>query len=304
MDTIIEVRNLVKNYGKFRAVDSISFEVNQGEIFTLVGPNGAGKTTTVEILECLRKPTSGKVQILGYDITKDEEKIKKRIGVVPQEFNAFERLTVLENVKLIADIYGRKGELRSYLEMLDLWDVKDKKFKALSGGMKRRVGICMAAVSEPEILFLDEPTTGLDPEARRETWGVIRKLKATGKTVFLTTHYMEEAEKLSDRVAVIVKGKIVAMGVVKEMVEKHGGGYRVFTKVASKEVEEIFKKYTDSITKVDSGFCGKFSGKKEAAKASLELYSKDIEAEIIEPGMEEVFLSLVGRKINERGEFE
>ncbi|MCX8173300.1 MAG: ABC transporter ATP-binding protein [Thermoplasmata archaeon] len=304
MNTVIEVKDLVKEYGKSRAVDRISFDVKSGEIFTLVGPNGAGKTTTVEILECLRKPTSGRVTILGYEIAKDEAKIKKRIGVVPQEFNAFERLTVLENVKLIADIYGRKGELKSYLELLDLWDVRNKKFKILSGGMKRRVGICMAAVSEPEILFLDEPTTGLDPEARRETWGVIKKLKETGKTVFLTTHYMEEAEKLSDRVAVIVKGKIVAMGAVKEMIEKHGGGYRVFTKVGGKEVEAIFKKYTDSIIKVDGGLCGKFLGKRDAAKVALDLYSRDIEAEIVEPGMEEVFLSLVGRKINERGEFE
>ncbi|MEM4292894.1 MAG: ABC transporter ATP-binding protein [Thermoplasmata archaeon] len=304
MKAVIEVRDLVKEYGKFRAVDGISFDVYGGEIFTLVGPNGAGKTTTVEILECLRKPTAGKVKILGYDISRDEEKIKKRIGVVPQEFNAFERLTVEENVKLIAEIYGRKCEVRNYLEMLDLWDVRSKKFKTLSGGMKRRVGICMAAVSEPEILFLDEPTTGLDPEARRETWGVIRRLKETGKTVFLTTHYMDEAEKLSDRVAMIVRGKIVALGIVRDLIEKHGGGWRVVTGIATPEVEEIFGKYGAMVTKTDSGLCARIPTKKSAAKAALELYSKDIEAEIFEPGMEEVFLSLVGRKINERGEFE
>jgi ABC-2 type transport system ATP-binding protein len=281
MKKVIEVEHLVKFYGNLRAVNDISFDVYAGEIFTLVGPNGAGKTTTTEILECIKTPTSGTVKVLGMTVPGDEEKIKRRIGVIPQEFNAFERLTVRENVKLIADIYGVKEDIRRYLEMLGLWESRDKKFRTLSGGMKRRVGICMAVVSNPEILFLDEPTTGLDPEARRETWDVIRKLKKSGKTIFLTTHYMEEAEKLSDRVAMIMNGRIVAIGKVKELIEKHGGGFKVLSG------EKVV---------------GMFATRREAARCALQLYEQDKEAEMIEPSMDDVFLNLVHKKINERGE--
>lgn len=200
---VVEVEKLVKQYKDVLAVDEISFDIHQGEIFSLVGPNGAGKTTTVEILECLRKPTDGSAKVLGLDVVEDGAKIKKRIGVMPQDFNTFERLTVKENVELVAQIYGMRGKAKEALGTLGLWQIKDRKFHTLSGGMKRRVGFCMALVSDPELLFLDEPTTGLDPQARKDSWDVMRSLKDMGKTVFLTSHYMEEVERLSDRAAVI-----------------------------------------------------------------------------------------------------
>ncbi len=303
LEKVVEVESLVKRYENIIAVDGVSFDVYRGEIFSLVGPNAAGKTTTVEILECLRKPTSGSAKVLGFDVTRDEMQIKKRIGVMPQDFNSFERLTVKENVKLIAKIYNR-GEIKRSLEALGIWDARDRKFLTLSGGMKRRVGICMALVSDPELLFLDEPTTGLDPQGRKECWEVIRTLKELGKTVFLTTHYMEEAEKLSDRVGVIVKGKIVALDKVDALILKYGGGVKLVVKGGEK-AGDILKKFTKNIFRDKEGnIVGKFPSQKEASKVLIALYKlgEKYTTEIVEPSMDDVFLRLAGGKIDERGE--
>jgi len=302
-EKVVEVESLVKRYENIIAVDGVSLDVYRGEIFSLVGPNAAGKTTTVEILECLRKPTSGSAKVLSFDVTRDEMQIKKRIGVMPQDFNSFERLTVKENVKLIAKIYNR-GEIKRSLEALGIWDARDRKFLTLSGGMKRRVGICMALVSDPELLFLDEPTTGLDPQGRKECWEVIRTLKELGKTVFLTTHYMEEAEKLSDRVGVIVKGKIVAMDKVDALILKYGGGVKLVVKGGEK-AGDILKKFTKNIFRDKEGnIVGKFPSQKEASKVLIALYKlgEEYTTEIMEPSMDDVFLRLAGGKIDERGE--
>jgi len=303
LEKVVEVESLVKRYENIIAVDGVSFDVYRGEIFSLVGPNAAGKTTTVEILECLRKPTSGSAKVLGFDVTRDEMQIKKRIGVMPQDFNSFERLTVKENVKLIAKIYNR-GEIKRSLEALGIWDARDRKFLTLSGGMKRRVGICMALVSDPELLFLDEPTTGLDPQGRKECWEVIRTLKELGKTVFLTTHYMEEAEKLSDRVGVIVKGKIVALDKVDALILKYGGRVKLVVKGGEK-AGDILKKFTKNIFRDKEGnIVGKFPSQKEASKVLIALYKlgEKYTTEIVEPSMDDVFLRLAGGKIDERGE--
>jgi ABC-2 type transport system ATP-binding protein len=306
VEKVIEVDALVKRYKNIVAVDEISFDVYRNEIFSLVGPNAAGKTTTVEILECLRKPTNGSAKVLGFDVVNEETQIKKKIGVMPQDFNAFERLTVKENVELIMRIYNVGTDIKQNLETLGLWEARDKKFHTLSGGMKRRVGICMALVSEPELLFLDEPTTGLDPQARKECWEVIRTLKKLGKTVFLTTHYMEEAEKLSDRVGVIVKGKIVAIDKVNTLISKFGGGIKVAVRcMEDKEVEELLKQFTENVFCDKKGnTIGKFQTRQEASKALMSLYqlSDKYPVEIIEPNMEDVFLRLAGGKINERGD--
>ncbi len=304
MSETVVVKELTKHYGNIIAVDKVTFHVYEGEIFSLVGPNGAGKTTTVEILECLRRPTSGLAMVLGFDVVKEEEKIKRRIGVMPQDFNAFERLTVLENVELIARIYGVKPNLQSLLEELGLWHVRKRRFMELSGGMKRRVGICMALVNDPELLFLDEPTTGLDPQGRKECWDVIRKLKKMGKTVFLTTHYMEEVEKLSDRAAIIVNGKIKAIDKVDELINTHGGGVKVCVKGGS-EVERLMRNLTRNFRHEEEGrIVGVFSNKQEALKAVLQLYNlnEECRVEVIEPNMNDVFLRLVGGRIDERGE--
>ena len=192
---MIEVSNLTKRYGEFTAVDNISFQVKTGEVFSLLGPNGAGKTTTIEILQGLKHPTSGQVDVLGYDLNKDEKKIKNQIGVMPQNFNAFERLTARENIQLIADIYGKEKKVEEVLELTGVKHFQSKLYLNLSGGMQTKVGIGMALVSEAPLLFLDEPTTGLDPQARREVWEMIEKLKEIDKTILLTSHYEKTSRK-------------------------------------------------------------------------------------------------------------
>jgi ABC-2 type transport system ATP-binding protein len=302
-EPIVHVETLIKQYNDVTAVNGISLDVYPGEIFSLVGPNGAGKTTIVEILECLRVPTSGQAFVLGFDVKKDENKIKKRIGVMPQDFNAFERLTVEENVKLIAKIYGVDTDIHPVLQELGILEERKRRFEELSGGMKRRVGISMALVSDPELLFLDEPTTGLDPQGRRETWDVIKKLKKLGKTVFLTSHYMEEVEYLSDRAAVIVKGDIIAAGAVQDLVSEYGGGIKVEVENGDEKVKEIVDSLADRVI-TNEGITSIFHNQTSAGKALAAIYQLGdyYTVNISEPGMDEVFLELAGARVDERGE--
>lgn len=304
-ESIIEVRDLVKRYGELIAVDNISFDVFEGEIFSLVGPNGAGKTTTVEILECLRKPTSGEAELFDLDVMEHENRIKGRIGVLPQEFNTFERLSVEENVRLVADIYGSESSIKENLESLDLWEVRDKKFEELSGGMKRRVGIAMALISDPELLFLDEPTTGLDPQARRRMWRTIDGLKEEGVTVFLTTHYMEEVEELSDRAAIILNGKILSADDVGQLVSRYGGDMKIVVE-DEHEARPLLKEYADDVFIDDGGkLVGTFKDREKVAQALLPLYEQlpeESDVEVVRPSMDDVFLQVAGKRIDERGE--
>jgi ABC-2 type transport system ATP-binding protein len=222
---IVEVDSLVKQYGTLNAFDEISFRINEGDVFAFLGPTGAGKTTTVEVLECLRPLTSGTAKIFGYDVTRDEDEkeIKKRIGVLPQEYSALDKLTFKENIDLIADMYKKHLDTAKMIELLDLKDKTKERFENLSGGLKQRVGIACALINDPQLVFLDEPTTGLDPKARRDVWSVIQNLKQLGKTVFLTTHYMDEAQVLANQVAIIDKGKISAIGSPEELITQYGG---------------------------------------------------------------------------------
>ncbi len=304
MEKVIEVRELSKQYKTVTAVNKVSFDVYKGEIFSLVGPNGAGKTTTVEILECLRTPTAGSATVLGFDVVREDKEIKKRIGVMPQDFNAFERLTVRENVELIARIYGKPVDISPILEELGVWEVRNRRFEALSGGMKRRVGISMALISNPDLLFLDEPTTGLDPQARRETWEVINRLKKMGKTVVLTSHYMEEVQRLSDRAAIIVGGSVIAIGAVASLITDYGGGIRVRIMNGDKKVEDTLVNVTDQISRED-GICATFQTRQQAGRALSLLYQlgDHYRIDIVEPDMDEVFARLAGGRVNERGEF-
>jgi ABC-2 type transport system ATP-binding protein len=178
------------------AVNDISFDVKRGEIFAFLGPNGAGKTTTVEILVGLRKPTSGRAHVLGFDIAKDQKEIKKRIGVLPQNFNTYDRLTVKENIEYFAGMFDSRPDVDGLIKLIDLEDKKKEQFRNLSGGLKQRLGIAVALVNDPEMVFLDEPTSGLDPKARHSVWRLIEDLHDKGKTVFLTTHYMEKLRRL------------------------------------------------------------------------------------------------------------
>ena len=218
-ESAIMVKNLVKTYGEVHAVDGISFDVQKGEVFACLGPNGAGKTTTVEIIETIRTATSGEVDILGLNIKKNKKEVLQRIGVLPQEFSSFDRITVWETLQYFSRLFGGGRDIDELVGMVGLEDEKDKWYMNLSGGLKQRLGIAVALVNDPEIVFLDEPTTGLDPRARRVTWEVIKTLKGEGKTIFLTTHYMEEAEVLADHVAIISKGKIIARGSPSELID-------------------------------------------------------------------------------------
>lgn len=234
---VISVRNLVKNYGRFTAVAAVSFHVYAGEVFALLGPNGAGKTTIVEILEMIRPPTKGFISILGNDVMtgiamgnvfmgadRDYDGIKENIGVLPQAFNAFDSLTVRENLDYFARMYAKHVDIDRLINEMGLADKRNTMFKNLSGGLKQRVGVAIALVNDPEIVFLDEPSAGLDPRARRDVWDIILGLKARGKTVFLTTHYMDEAYHLADRICVIHRGRIVAEGSPDELIARYGGG--------------------------------------------------------------------------------
>ncbi len=226
----IEVQNLSKHYGTFRAVDDISFSVKSGEVFAFLGPNGAGKSTTAEIIETIRVPTSGTVRVLGMDVTKHKSELVRRIGVLPQNFSSFDRITVRETLQYYASVFGADADIDGLMELTDLGGKSRALFNTLSGGLKQRLGIAVALVCDPEIVFLDEPTTGLDPHARRQVWDVLNGLKVRGKTIFLTTHYMEEAELLADTVAIIAKGRIVAIDSPVQLTEDHAERMQVTLK--------------------------------------------------------------------------
>ncbi len=222
MATSIEVSKLVKVYGSLRAVDGVDCEVHTGEVFSFLGPNGAGKTTTVEILEGLRRRSSGEVRVLGLDPWTQIDKLRTRVGVIPQDFHFFPKLTPREAVRLYASLFAVKVDVDELLTRVELSDKADDHYDTLSGGQHQKVGVALALVNDPELCFLDEPTTGLDPRARRSIWDVIRRLRGEGRTVFLTTHYLDEAQQLSDRIAIIHRGKIIATGSPTEIISRYG----------------------------------------------------------------------------------
>ena len=227
MERAIEVAGLKKSYADFQAVRGIDFEVAPGEVFGLLGPNGAGKTTTVEILEGLRPRTGGEVRVLGYDPATDTRAIKDRIGVCLQSTNLPDKITVGESLDLFASFYSRAGDTGKLLERLQLREKRDEHYSKLSGGQKQRVALALALVNDPSLLFLDEPTTGLDPQVRLEIHGLISELREARRTILLTTHYIEEAERLCDRVAIIDQGKIIALGSPREIQARTLGTSRI-----------------------------------------------------------------------------
>jgi ABC-2 type transport system ATP-binding protein len=220
-EPVIRVRDLKKHYGDVRAVDGVSFEVRRGEVYGLLGPNGAGKTTTVEILEGLRPPDSGEVSVLGLDVTTSADALKPRIGVSLQTAALYPKLTVVELIDLFRSFYPRSRPTAELIDALGLGERRTAQSKDLSGGQRQRLAVALALVNDPELVFLDEPTTGLDPAARRSLWGLIEELKAAGRSILLTTHYMEEAEVLCDRLAIMDHGHILEEGTVEQLVSKH-----------------------------------------------------------------------------------
>ncbi|WP_026585381.1 ABC transporter ATP-binding protein [Bacillus sp. J33] len=218
--TVLEVKNLQKSFGAIRAVQDISFSVKAGEVFTIIGPNGAGKTTTLEMIEGLVSPDDGEIYFGDLDWKKNAISIKRKIGVQPQSSAMFDLLTPEENLKLFASFYEHARPAEEILEIINLTEHRKNQVKKLSGGQRQRLAIGLALISDPEIIFLDEPTTGLDPQARRNIWDIILHLKELGKTTILTTHYMEEAEKLSDRVCIVDQGSVIALDSPSALIEK------------------------------------------------------------------------------------
>jgi ABC-2 type transport system ATP-binding protein len=300
----IEVVSLTKRYGDLLAVDDISFNVRKGEVFALLGPNGAGKTTTVEIIDTIRTPTSGKVTLLGMNVTKKKHDIVPRIGVLPQGFSSFDRITVRETLQYYSRLFCcRNADVDGLIALVNLKDKAKEQYMNLSGGLKQRLGIAIALVNDPEVVFLDEPTTGLDPRARREVWDVLLGLKKKGRTVFLTTHYMEEAELLADTVAIISRGKIIAMGSPGELIESNANYLVLTLQAVDEKAFDIVRKlgfepihddhknikikvgHTDDVQRI-------LSANKDAGASLLSL-------DVRKPNLEEVFLKLTGEALRE-----
>lgn len=241
MNKIIDVQDLVKNYGSFEAVKGISFEVLEGEIFGLLGPNGAGKSTTLEIIETLRSKTSGKVTVNGFDLDSQPNEIKKIIGVQLQTSGFYPGLNLVELIDLFGGLYNRDVDAMALLDKVNLRDKAKAKVKELSGGQKQRFSIATTLINDPRIIFLDEPTTGLDPQARRNLWDLIREIRKGGTTVIITTHYMDEAEYLCDRVAIVDSGRIVALNTPDHLIDDLvAGGFGREKQVKLANLEDVF----------------------------------------------------------------
>lgn len=239
--SVISVKNLIKRYGDLVAVNDVSFQVYEKEIFGLLGPNGAGKTTTLEVMETLREKTSGEVIIDGMDVNQSPNEIKKIIGVQLQAASYYPSLNLMELIQLFAGLYNRQVNAKEILKSLGLEDKAQSKYKELSGGQKQRFSIATTLINIPKIIFLDEPTTGLDPQARRNLWELIREIRSKGTTVVITTHYMDEAENLCDRVAVMEKGKVIALDSPDNLIDQLvATGFERKKEVKKANLEDVF----------------------------------------------------------------
>jgi ABC-2 type transport system ATP-binding protein len=301
----IEVENLTKRYGDLSAVNGISFKVRKGEVFALLGPNGAGKTTTVEIIETIRRPTSGKVHLLGMDVTREKRDIAPCIGVLPQGFSSFDRITVRETMQYYSRLFGhrKKVDIDALIVLVNLGDKAKEQYATLSGGLKQRLGIAIALVNDPEIVFLDEPTTGLDPRARREVWEFIQGLKKAGKTVFLTTHYMEEAELLADTVAIISSGRIIAMGSPAHLIEDNAD-YLILTlqSVDDKALAIVGGMGLEPMHNDDGTIqlrVAKQDDIRRILNAMNEAGASFLGMDVRKPNLEQIFLKLTGEALHE-----
>jgi ABC-2 type transport system ATP-binding protein len=240
-DIIISVKNLRKNYGVFEAVKDISFDVLEGEIFGLLGPNGAGKSTTLEIMETLRQKTSGEVIVDGMNLDQEPSNIKKIIGVQLQTSGFYPGLNLLELIELFSGLYNQEVDSMELLQLVNLTEKAKSKYKQLSGGQKQRFSIATTLINQPKIVFLDEPTTGLDPQARRNLWDLIKAIREKGTTVIITTHYMDEAEQLCDRIAIMDEGKIIALASPDKMIDDLvASGFEKPKPIKSANLEDVF----------------------------------------------------------------
>jgi ABC-2 type transport system ATP-binding protein len=298
MASAIEVDHLVKRYGELAAVNDIEFQVAPGTVFSFLGPNGAGKTTTTEILEGLRRATSGTVRVLDLDPWTDAYELHLKIGVIPQDFRFFEKITPREAIEYYAGLFGTHPDPADLLRRVQLSDKANSRFDTLSGGQKQKLGLALALTNDPKVCFLDEPTTGLDPTARRGIWEVIRSLKAEGRTVFLTTHYLEEAELLADQVAIIHHGRIIAAGTPGEIIDQFGRPERLSFRAPPALAEYLRAKVDLPVSVADGRVVVEMREKKDAVRVIAAVDASGLPWETfstVQDTLEDVFIRLVGQ---------
>ena len=302
---MIQVEDLTKRYGAVEALRGVSFEVHEGEVFGLLGPNGAGKTTTVEILEGLRTADSGRVAVCGLDPQGAGDRFKQAIGAVLQSTALPEKLRVAEALRLFAGFYTRRRDTEELLKRFGLADKRNTFYMHLSGGQKQRLAVALALVNEPKVVFLDEPTAGLDPQVRREMYDVIEELRQEKKTILLTTHYIEEAERLCDRVAIIDHGRLIALGTPRELKQRSAGTTRIEVRLARPESDGALRQL-DGVADCRE-FDGSYVLRSTSAPQTIVALVKHLEArgnelaslEISAPSLEDVFLELTGRRLRD-----
>ena len=307
MAEVITVRDLHKSYDKLEAVKGIDFQVGAGEVFGLLGPNGAGKTSTVEILEGLRSRSSGEAKVLGFDPDRQKRQLKDRIGVCLQATNLPAKIRTQEALDLFASFYTRSVNSEQLLKRLQLWDKRDAFYETLSGGQKQRLALAMSLINDPQLLFLDEPTTGLDPQIRLEIHGLIEEMKSEQRTVLLTTHYIEEAERLCDRVAIMDEGKIVAMGTPKELQQQSKGQSRIQINVAAPLLRETLPAWPDAIETRLNGDGREMTVYSNRPARTLFEIMKWLDQQGLQlddvhlkrPTLEDVFVELTGKKLRD-----
>lgn len=314
MSAILQVQNLVKNYGDFKAVIGVSFDIEEGEIFSLLGPNGAGKTTTISMLSTLYAPTSGDATIGGHSITKDPMGVRGIIGVVPQDLALYEDLTARENLIFWGQMYNLSGKalharVDEVLEQIGLTDKAKDRVKTYSGGMKRRVNIGVGLLHKPRLLFMDEPTVGIDPQSRRAILDTVKDLNKQGMTLLYTTHYMEEAEELSHRVGIIDHGEMIAIGTQKELTQQVGEAETLILHVGENDDSEALAKTLKDIQGVQQATAVDHEVSIVCAEAEDVLAAVVTKAndrgikirsiDIREPNLEAVFLHLTGRALRD-----
>ncbi len=304
MNTVIEVENLRKTYGTTVAVDDISFTVNRGEIFGILGPNGAGKTTTVECLQALRKPDSGHIRVLGLDPRTEAQALRRRIGSQLQESALPDRIKVWEALDLFASLAPGESDWQELMKQWGLYEKRKSSFSSLSGGQRQRLFVALALVNNPELVFLDEMTTGLDPAARRVAWDLIRAIREHGATVILVTHFMDEAEHLCDRVAIIDKGRIVALDSPQGLITTYATQVKVIFSTDHADLSWLEKvRYVHRVIKkgprVEVEGSGPVLALVAAALVEHGIMPSDLRME--QPSLEDVFLKLTGRSSEERG---
>jgi ABC-2 type transport system ATP-binding protein len=302
---ILEVDNLVKNYGNVQAVRGVSFCVDEGEVFGLLGPNGAGKTTTVEILEGLRNPDGGRVRVCGYDPQVSPNELKHEIGAALQSTSLPDKLRVMEALRLFASFYKQRRDPEELLKRFGLEEKRNTYYSKLSGGQKQRLALAMALVNNPRVLFFDEPTAGLDPQVRREIYDIIEELRRDRKTILMTTHYIEEAERLCDRVAIVDHGKVIALGSPRELKQRSGNNTRIEVKLA-KPVTNGTLKNLEGVADARE-VSGTYVLHTQRPPQTIVSLVKHLEAEgnelvsleIATPSLEDVFIEMTGRRLRD-----